>query len=257
MADFKLNYTGAQINTLLGKVNDISSLINSTELTASKLMNEASIGPILKLPNNENTLSLYTFSGAAPNVLMGKLGLSNGYANINLTDYTLHCMGNALFTNQVEFSNRIYYPHNNTLPCLENLAYYDNDASAVTGAIKITLPTTNAQCVMQIMEIWLYNYGGNSGNQIIISGYTYTDNRWYNYNSKVQGSLTAGIRLGYDGTHHCVLIGTTSTVWAYPKVWFKTWMGGHSNKMNWVNGTPPTISIITSESGYTITGTAS
>lgn len=267
MADFKLNYTGAQINTLLEKVNGISSFtgtqINTilgnanSWLTSTGLKNDIAVGPNIRLPSGETTLGLYTSGGSAINLKSGRLGLGDSYSALDLTNYRFHCNGNALLVGETTHHDRIYYPHSQVLPCLENLAYYNSDASTVTGTIKITLPTTSGKCVMQMMEIWLYNYGGSAANQIIIGGYTYIDNLWYNCNCKVQGNLTQSVRLAYDGTHPCVLIGATNTVWAYPKVWFKTWMGGFSDKMNWVNGGAPTISVITSESGYTITGTAS
>ena len=267
MADFKLNYTGAQINTLLEKVNGISSFtgtqINTilgnanSWLTSTGLKNNITVGPNIKLPSGETTLGLFTSDGSAINLKSGRLGLGDSYTALDLTNYRFHCNGNALLVGETTHYDRIYYPHNTALPCLENLAYYNSDADTVTGTIKITLPTTSGKVVMQMMEVWVYNYNAQSGSQLIISGYTYSDNKWYNYNCKIQGSYSNGCRLAYDGTHHCVLLGTTSTHWAYPKVWFKTWMGGYGHKMDWVNGGAPTISVITSESGYTITGTAS
>ena len=93
MADFKLNYTGTQINTILGNAN--------TWLTNSGLVNNVVIGPYVKLPSAQTTLSLYTNNGAAANIYSGKLGLSDVYANLNLTNYRFHCMGDAMFTGQI------------------------------------------------------------------------------------------------------------------------------------------------------------
>ena len=136
---------------------------------------------------------------------------------------------------------------------LTNLAFYENNASSYTGTIKITLPHTTSNMVMQMFKIIVYDYNGNSGATVQVSGYTYNDKKWYNYAASVLGTFTKGIRLAYDGTNYCILLGTTSTAWNYSKVILADIYSGY--------GTIPTsgyaISLITSESGYTITASLS
>ena len=142
--------------------------------------------------------------------------------------------------------------------CMDGLlASYYSDSASVTGTIKITLPLLNGHCVMQILEVWIYNYDAQGGSQLVISGYSYTNKDWYNYHCRAVGAYSNGCRMAHDGTNYCILLGTTSTVWKYPKVWLTRWIGGYADCAQMYSNGLPTISLITSESGYTITGSAS
>ena len=164
---------------------------------------------------------------------------------------------NGVIGTDVRHDNRTIIVRPNDFPIVENVASYYSDTSSLTGTMKITLPLVNGDCVMQMLEIYLYDYSAQAGNLLLISGYTYTDQKWYNYSCRATGHYSLGCRMAFDGTHYCILLGTTSTVWHYPKIWIAKWIGGYSQRMKIVTEGLPTISLITSESGYTITGTAS
>lgn len=128
-------------------------------------------------------------------------------------------------------------------------SYLGNSA---TGTIKITLPNTTSNMVMMVIRIILYTYNSDSGKELIISGYTYNNSTWYNYQATVLGGKMAQtIRLAYDGTHYCILLGATNTVWPFTSVQLADVYSSY--------GAQPTsgysISLITSESGYTVTAT--
>ena len=164
---------------------------------------------------------------------------------------------NGIIGTDVRHDGRSIIIRPNDFPIVENVASYYSDQGSVTGTFKITLPLNNGDCVMQILELYLYDYNSQAGNLLIISGYTYINKDWYNYSCRATGHYSKGCRMAFDGTNYCVLLGTTSTTWNYPKLWLSKWIGGYSNRMSIVNKGLPTISLITSESGYIITGSAS
>lgn len=133
----------------------------------------------------------------------------------------------------------------------ENVAFYENNASSYTGTIKIKLPNTTSNMVMMVFRIIIFDYNTNSGCDLLVSGYTYNDKKWYNAAAAPQGTFTKGVRLAHDGTNYCILLGTTSSTWNYSKIILADVYSGY-------NAQPATgyaISLITSESGYTISQT--
>lgn len=140
------------------------------------------------------------------------------------------------------------------------LCYYDVQSASVTGTIVIALPKswTNS---MNTYEIDLYEYIGydaTSNNiqhsKIIVDGYNYSEGYWVNYGYKVIGSYDKGVRLGYNGSKCAIMLGTTTTTWRYPKVYLSKVYSGHSGTAGWQTGA--SISLITSESGYSAIVTA-
>lgn len=136
-----------------------------------------------------------------------------------------------------------------------SLAYYNTNTSTITGTIVITLPNGwNAS--MNTYEIDIYEYNGydeDAANiqhsKIIISGYNYsTGAAWINYGYQQIGSYNKGVRLGYNGSKCCILLGTTTTNWSYPQIHLSRVITGYSNQTTWSTGY--SISVITSESGY-------
>ena len=59
----------------------------------------------------------------------------------------------------------------------------------------------------------------------------------------------SSVRLAHDGTVNCILLGTTSTIWYYPKVLVAHVLAGYSNTTGWDSGW--TTSIITDETNIT------
>lgn len=135
------------------------------------------------------------------------------------------------------------------------LGYLDNSGNPATGTICITLPN-GWTASMNIYEIWIYEYNTTANASVItIGGYNYngggtaSEAKWANIGYHTKGSYSKGVRVGYNGSKCVILLGTTTTTWNYPKVYLKTIYTGHLNQTIW--GGTSTISLITSETGYT------
>lgn len=135
------------------------------------------------------------------------------------------------------------------------LGYLDNSGNPATGTICITLPNGWTSS-MNIYEIWIYEYNTTANASVItIGGYNYTGGGtasnagWKNIGYHTKGSYSKGVRLAYNGSKCVILLGTTTTTWSYPKVYLKTVYTGHNSQTIW--GGTSTISLITSETGYT------
>ena len=133
--------------------------------------------------------------------------------------------------------------------------YFDNSGNPATGTICITLPNGWTSS-MNIYEIWIYEYNTTANASVItIGAYNYNGGgtassaKWVNIGYHTKGAYSKGVRLAYNGSKCVILLGTTATKWYYPKVYLKTIYTGHSNQTIW--GGTSTISLITSETGYT------
>lgn len=131
----------------------------------------------------------------------------------------------------------------------DSLAYYNTTTPSVTGTLCVTLPNgwNNS---MNIYEIHLYEYNGNTHSVIRVSGYNYSSTPgWNNYGYEVKGGYSKGVRLGYNGSKNVILLGNTTSTWSYPQVFLKSVLTGFANQTTWYNDY--SIGFITSESGYT------
>lgn len=133
--------------------------------------------------------------------------------------------------------------------------YFDNSGNPATGTICITLPNGWTSS-MNIYEIWIYEYNTTANASVItIGAYNYNGGgtassaKWVNIGYHTKGAYSKGVRLAYNGSKCVILLGTTATTWYYPKVYLKTIYTGHNNQTIW--GGTSTISLITSETGYT------
>lgn len=133
--------------------------------------------------------------------------------------------------------------------------YFDDLGNPATGTICITLPNGWTSS-MNIYEIWIYEYNTTANASVItIGAYNYngggtaSSGKWVNIGYHTKGAYSKGVRLAYNGSKCVILLGTTATKWYYPKVYLKTIYTGHSNQTIW--GGTSTISLITSETGYT------
>lgn len=133
--------------------------------------------------------------------------------------------------------------------------YFDDSGNPATGTICITLPNGWTSS-MNIYEIWIYEYNTTANASVItIGAYNYNGGgtassaKWVNIGYHTKGAYSKGVRLAYNGSKCVILLGTTATKWYYPKVYLKTIYTGHSNQTIW--GETSTISLITSETGYT------
>lgn len=133
--------------------------------------------------------------------------------------------------------------------------YFDDSGNPATGTICITLPNGWTSS-MNIYEIWIYEYNTTANASVItIGAYNYNGGgtassaKWVNIGYHTKGAYSKGVRLAYNGSKCVILLGTTTTTWNHPKVYLKTIYTGHSNQTIW--GGTSTISLITSETGYT------
>ena len=139
------------------------------------------------------------------------------------------------------------YYENGKLLIKKVVAQYITDTNDNIGIIKITLPTGWSTTMMGI-EIDVYQYAGDIGySKILVGGYNYATQAWYNTSVSILGSYDYKVRLGYDGSKCCILLGTTTYNWHYPKVVVRNVMSGYTGYMA-LDGTWST-SLITTESG--------
>lgn len=134
-------------------------------------------------------------------------------------------------------------------------------AASVTGTLKITLPVGFNDTMLK-MRISIFDYAANRSNtELLLAGYNYAATpSWVNVSATTNGGLTTAmgqnVRFAYDGTKTCILIGTTSSVWAYPAVSVNdvqlSYTGGQA--AGW--DTAWDASILTTETGLTVTATA-
>ena len=135
------------------------------------------------------------------------------------------------------------------------LASYKNQTGSVTGTIVITLPQgwTNS---MSTFEIDLYEYSeastisdNTTNSKIIISGYNYSSSsKWVNYGYTTLGPFNRKVRLAYNGTKCCILIGETTSSWYYPHVYLSKILRGYKDTSYWNDNVE--ISVTTDESAY-------
>lgn len=131
----------------------------------------------------------------------------------------------------------------------DNVVSYSSDASSLTGTIKIEFPF-GFEYLMMYIEIDMYLYNTQSASKLIIGAYNYgASSSWVNTSLTTLGAYKNGVRLAFDGTHTCILLGTTSTVWNYPKIVLSKIFSGYSGRAKVFNDGYK-ISVITSESGY-------
>ena len=127
---------------------------------------------------------------------------------------------------------------------------------AITGAIKITLPQSWSATMIRF-ELDVFNYKNDGSYKILLGGFNSEyPSGWINCYSQVISSSTISdysVRFGHDGTKCCAFIGELTTVWTYPKIKVKNFIGGHTNSEvakwaeNWnveiVTEFPTTISV--------------
>lgn len=140
------------------------------------------------------------------------------------------------------------YYENGKLLIKKVVTQYITDVNDNVGIIKITLPTGWSATMMGI-EIDVYQYSSNIGySKILVGGYNYNgSSAWINTSVSILGSYDYKVRLGYDGSKCCILLGTTTYNWHYPKVVVRNVMSGYTGYMA-LNGDWST-SLITTESG--------
>ena len=103
------------------------------------------------------------------------------------------------------------------LKTLHDVLLYTNDAGSVTGTLKITLPVSWTNTMMTI-ELYIWNWVDNTSSKYIISGYNYIDDPTWTKTTCIVEGYNLNVRLAHDGSKCCILIGSTTQTWRYPKV---------------------------------------
>jgi hypothetical protein len=110
--------------------------------------------------------------------------------------------------------------------------FLGNQGSTQTGAIKIVLPTTTGEDDMIKFTVDVYQYSTNKSFSVDVAGYVFQgpgNITWLNCTAIVNAKLSTQnwtVRFGDDGTNHCVWIGELNTVWSYPQIVVRDFMGG-------------------------------
>lgn len=125
---------------------------------------------------------------------------------------------------------------------------HDQLISSIIGIIKIQLPVSWSN-TMGVYKIMLYEYNDRGSSEITVSFYNYSGTEsYYNYSYQVNGAFEGAVRVAYDGSMCCILLGDTSYSWSYPKLYMYQVFAGHSVPSNYVD-VNYSISVITSVSG--------
>lgn len=131
-----------------------------------------------------------------------------------------------------------------------NGSMFDGTGSTMTGTIKIVLPITWSN-TMAVYKIMLYEYDNKGSSEITVSFYNYTTSPgYYNYSYQVNGEFSGDVRVAYDDNEGrcCILLGSLTYEWHYPKVFLYQIFGGQNTTNHYVINSF-SISIITAETG--------
>ena len=97
-----------------------------------------------------------------------------------------------------------------------------NGGNPITGAIKVTLPTSWTNTMLTI-TVRIYDYSTGESFDLTVAGYTYTGgpnwvntSAWLSSQSNIDRNFT--VRFGHDGTKCCFYIGELTSTWSYLKV---------------------------------------
>lgn len=224
-------------DTMTGNLNaglrDWKATIMSSDIT-----NRAIFGV------RDSTGSLLSYLGVDGNNLVygANSGLETVYHSGNSNKLTTDWNAKILNTKALKADDSIkvgktYY----------SVAQRTTTSNVELGIIKITLPFGWSGS-MGTYEIDLYEYNARAHTKFIVSGYNYSEGYWVNPSVTVLGNPTSNfVRLGYDGTKCCILIGRTNTQWNYPQIYVSKVTQGFSNSSDLTYGW--TISFLTDETG--------
>lgn len=138
---------------------------------------------------------------------------------------------------------------------IHNPVQFAPSGGIVTGTIKITLPVGFTSTMMRLAISGFEYLSGKSAWELILGGYNFsTNNLWANTSAFAMGRLPfTSVRFGFDGSKCCILLGTTSTQWSYPKVIIdKVTLTFSGVTQAWDSGW--SMSLITDETGITVSG---
>lgn len=133
---------------------------------------------------------------------------------------------------------------------VDNLGEYVNRRDSVTGMVVITLPQVGAKYDMLDIKIYVYEYNSNGASEILIGGHNW-NNAWYNTSYSVEGNYSKSVRLAYDGTNYCIVLGEINSTWNYPQIYLKHIFTGYGSTNAAAYSSRASFALKTSESGYT------
>lgn len=138
----------------------------------------------------------------------------------------------------------------------EGFNRFENHAAAVTGTIAIRLPVRR-NTTMLTMKIRGFNYTANKSTwDLDVGGYLYSSG-WVNTSAFAKSALPWGttVRFADDGTYTYVLLGTTTTVWAYPRIWLDEVMVSVNQSGDVADPSKYYITLLTDETGFSVEST--
>lgn len=205
--------------------------------------------------NNSNSTSIYapTVAGTSGQVLTSTGGVPtwSNISSVGDSRYVLKA-GDTMTGDLAFTSSGVIKKTGSNARVIDNvLTSYISTSSDITGTLKITMPFGWNNTMMTV-EISIFSYNGHSNSKYIVSGYNYnsTSSGWYNEGSSVFGTYKGAARLAYDGSKCCILIGTTDSIWHYPRVTIdKVTIHYSGYTATWEKGWE--VSFITDESNIT------
>ena len=205
--------------------------------------------------NNSNSTSIYapTVAGTSGQVLTSTGGVPtwSNISSVGDSRYVLKA-GDTMTGDLAFTSSGVIKKTGSNARVIDNvLTSYVSTSSDITGTLKITMPFGWNNTMMTV-EISIFSYSSHSNSKYIVSGYNYnsTSSGWHNEGSSVFGTYKGAARLAYDGSKCCILIGTTDSIWHYPRVTIdKVTIHYSGYTATWEKGWE--ISFITDESNIT------
>ncbi|PSO43459.1 hypothetical protein BRC19_00335 [Candidatus Saccharibacteria bacterium QS_5_54_17] len=119
-----------------------------------------------------------------------------------------------------------------------NLATRDTNGNPETGTMKVDMPKSWSNTMMQI-RVHGYNYTSDTGAwEVVIGGYNYSGGpSWERVSAEIRGRAPfSKVRLAHDGDTNVLLLGDTNTDWRYPKIAVEEFVAGHSSQSGWGSG---------------------
>lgn len=226
--------------------------------------------------NYTGNLTLYSASGDSPHLVFQRANIDDGtwdwdqYVSggvwylrqnsvnntpnkwqsiISASDTTVNIHKNLYIVGDTKLDGSLHKSTNATSGMSSYLASFNSTASSVTGAIKITLPTSWSSA-MAMYEIKIYEYDSPAGSTLLVSGYNYSSGSYHNVKYTVVGEYNKGVSFAHDGANCCILLGNTTSTWKYPQIFLSNVYGGYSGGKS-VLKSGYTISVLTDDSGLT------
>ena len=100
------------------------------------------------------------------------------------------------------------------------------------------------------IELYIWNWADNTSSKYIISGYNYIDDPTWTKTTCIVEGYNINVRLAHDGSKCCILIGSTTQTWRYPKIVISKVICGY-NGWNSITKNGWTAEFITDETSIT------